>query len=89
MIFDKVFEKFIEESPVSVMFRGTMESIFAPQKVDRLFRRTSVWQRESELLFSSCVEMLALVVTRSHKSVNAAYRAKLKKKEIAVSVNCL
>lgn len=87
MVFDEVFENFIEESPVSVMFRGTMENIFAAEKLDTLFRRTSVWQREGELLFSTCAEMLALVVVGSRKSVNAAYRAKLKREEVAVSVN--
>ncbi len=26
MVFDEVFEPFIDESPVSVMFRGTLET---------------------------------------------------------------
>ncbi len=41
MVFDKVFGPFIEQSPVSVMFRGTLENIFTARRLDGLFERTA------------------------------------------------
>ena len=86
MVFNEIFDPFIQRSPVSVMFRGTMENIFAAEKLDDLFNRTACWQYEGELLFSTCAEMLSLVVAGMRKSVNSAYREKAKAEEIAVSV---
>jgi hypothetical protein len=37
MFFDEVFRPFIEESAVSVMFRGTLENVFTSSRLDRLF----------------------------------------------------
>ena len=37
MVFNQVFQKFIEQSPVSVMFRGTLENVFAAERLDRIF----------------------------------------------------
>lgn len=86
MVFDEIFEPFIQESPISVMFRGIMENTFSAKAVDKLFNRTARRQREGDLLFSTCAEMLSLVVAGARKSVNAAYRVKKSKQEIAVSV---
>ncbi|NBD15728.1 MAG: hypothetical protein GVY04_06135 [Cyanobacteria bacterium] len=41
MVFGQVLERFIEESPVSVMVRGLMEKFLSPQKLDQLFERNS------------------------------------------------
>ena len=37
MIFDEAFESFIDESPVSVMFRGTLEAAFSSERLDQIF----------------------------------------------------
>jgi hypothetical protein len=37
-----IFEQFVEESPVSVMARGLMERVFAPERMDRLFETHAV-----------------------------------------------
>ena len=37
MILGECFEKFIERSPVSVMVRGTLERVFDPEKLERVF----------------------------------------------------
>ena len=37
MVFNQVLQKFIEQSPVSVMFRGTLENVFAAERLDRIF----------------------------------------------------
>jgi IS4 transposase len=78
-----IFERFVEHSPVSVMVRGLMERVFAPDKLDTLFEATAQVQYTRALLFSNLVEMMSLVVCGIHPSVNAAYRAKAK--ELGVS----
>jgi len=74
-----IFERFVEESPVSVMVRGLMERVFAPEQIDRIFEENAKVQYTRELLFSSLVELMSLVVCGIYPSVNAAYRAKAKK----------
>lgn len=44
MLLGKVFERFIDKSPVTVMLRGTMEYAFTPGCVDQLFRDNAVEQ---------------------------------------------
>jgi hypothetical protein len=84
MVFSEMMNRFIEESAVSVMFRGTLENVVTPQLLDEIFVRTAKRQRPGELLFSSIVSLLTLVTTRNRKSVNDAYQAK--KKQFTVSV---
>ena len=44
MILGQVFERFVAESPVSVMVRGLLETILSPQKLDELFEKNSKTQ---------------------------------------------
>jgi hypothetical protein len=37
MVLGECFEKFIAQSPVSVMVRGTLERVFDPEKLARVF----------------------------------------------------
>jgi IS4 transposase len=71
-----VFDAFVQESPVSVMMRGLMEVVFRPQRLDEIFESHAKRQYTRELLFSSLVNLLSLVVCNIHPSVNAAYKAK-------------
>jgi len=71
-----IFETFAKESPVTVMMRGLMEVVFRPERLDTIFAEHSKVQYERELLFSSLVNLLSLVVCGIHPSVNAAYKAK-------------
>ena len=87
MVFDEVFEPFIEESPVSVMFRGTLETVFSSERLDQLFEDVAERQYCGELAFSTCAELLSLVVTRIQPSVHAAYRKK--REDINVSVRSI
>ena len=82
-----IFERFVEHSPVSVMARGLMERVFARSSMDDLFEATAEVQYTRELLFSSVVELMSLVVCAIHPSVHAAYRAKVK--EMSVSLSAL
>ncbi len=87
MIFSPVFEQFVRSSPACVMHRAVMENVFAPAEVDAMFRRVAVAQYERELLFSTLVDLVGLVVCRVSKSVHAAYVRK--RQEITVSVRAL
>ena len=84
MVFGEIIDRFVEESAASVMFRGTLENVVTAELLDEVFVETAKRQRCGELLFSTVVNLLALVATGSRKSVNDAYRAK--KKQFRVSV---
>jgi Transposase DDE domain len=87
MIFGEVFERFVASCPACVMFRALMDNLFAPAKLDALFHQAAQKQYERELLFSTLVELVTQVVTRSSKSVHAAYvKARAR---ISVSIRAL
>ena len=71
-----IFEQFIKESPVSVMMQVLMSHIFAPERMDRLFTKYAEEQYQQDLLFSSQVDLMSLVVCGIQKSVHAAYKAR-------------
>jgi IS4 transposase len=70
----RVFDPFLAGSPVSVMYRATLERILSAERMDAIFAQTAARQKAGELLFSSCVDLMALVVAKVRKSVHAAYR---------------
>ncbi len=41
MLLGQVFERFVQESPVSVMVRGLLEKFLCPQKLDELFEQSA------------------------------------------------
>jgi len=86
MFFDEIFQPFINKSPVSVMFRGTLENVFASPRLDKLFGDVAEKQYRGDLAFSTCAELLSLVVTRIQPSVHAAYK---KRDDIEVSVRSI
>jgi Transposase DDE domain len=75
MLFGPILDRFAKRTPVSVMVRGTLEYALAPDVLDALFRTTAEQQYEKQLLFSSVVDLMGLVVARVQPSVNAAYQA--------------
>ena len=87
MLFGKVFDRFIDKSPVSVMVRGLMERAFGHDDLNQLFTATAEAQYTRELLFSTTVEVMASVVCRVHRSVHAAYKDD--EENIGVSVRAL
>jgi IS4 transposase len=87
MILGEVIDRFIEQSAVSVMFRGTLENAVTAELLDEVFVKTAKRQRQAELLFSSVVDLLALVATGARKSVNDAYKAR--KEQFTVSVTAV
>jgi hypothetical protein len=75
MILGDVFERFAQDSPLSVMARGVMENALSPTLVDRLFDDVADKQYTRRLLFSSIVDLMSLVVCRIQPAVHAASQA--------------
>ncbi len=71
-----IFDAFVEASPVSVMMRGLMERIFNSSRMNQIFDKYSERQYEQELLFSTQVDLMSLVVCGMYPSVHAAYQKK-------------
>jgi len=83
-MFSEIFDRFATKSAVSVMFRGTLENAVTAELLDEIFSKTAKRQRCGELLFSSVVNLLAVVATGGRRSVNDAYLAR--EEEFTVSV---
>jgi Transposase DDE domain len=75
MLLGKIFERFADGSPLTVMLRGTLDYALRPELLDQLFADTAKLQYTHKLLFSTLVDVTALVVCRIHRSHNAAYQA--------------
>src|SRR2546422_9719712 len=70
----KVFARFVEKSPMSVMVRGTLERVLGADQLDAWFARTAQKQYTRTVLFSTVYDVLSQVVFRIKPSVRAAYR---------------
>jgi len=75
MLLSKVFERFVKQRPVTVMARAAMEHALAPEELDALFEANTDKQYTRELLFSSVVDLMGVVVAKVEPSVHAAYQA--------------
>lgn len=87
MSFEALMDRFAREAPVASMVRGLMSNVLSAKQLDTLFRDTAQRQYEDELLFSTVVELLGLVVTKSQPSLHAAYQTH--RQQIDVSVKAL
>lgn len=83
----RIFERFVEKSPVSVMARGLLERVLDPKTINEIFERVADRQYTRDLLFSAVFDLMSQVVCGSHKSLHAAYQAS--PQEIGVSVTSL
>jgi hypothetical protein len=75
MLLGKIFERFANGSPLTVMLRGTLEYALRPELLDQLFVETAQRQYTHKLLFSTLVDLTSLVVCRVQRSHHAAYQA--------------
>jgi len=83
----KIFERFVEISPISVMARGLLERLLNSNKINEIFEHAANRQYTRNLLFSTVFDLMTRVVCGSHKSLHAAYQAS--EQEISVSVTSL
>src|SRR4051794_15338954 len=75
MLLDAIVQRFVERSPMAVAVRGAFEYALDPMHPDALFVRVVGHRDDRELLFSTCVDLMATVVCRVKPSVHAAYQA--------------
>jgi hypothetical protein len=85
MLFGQIFERFVKHSPITVMARVLMERALNPDQLNELFYDAKVNQKTRELLFSSLVDLMALVVCNIRPKVNTAYRASLEEIEVSLT----
>jgi hypothetical protein len=64
----KVLERFVEQTPVTVMVRACMEHALPPAEPDVLFEMQAERGYTRQPLFSSVVELMSLVVTQTQPS---------------------
>lgn len=69
----ETFERFLQEAPISVMYRALLERAVDPHELDRLFESEATTQYTRELLFSTMVDLMATVVFGVKPSIRAAY----------------
>jgi hypothetical protein len=70
----KVFDRFVANSPISVMVRGTLERVLGADRLDAWFARTAQQQYTRTVLFSTVYDLRSQVVFRSKPSLRAASR---------------
>ncbi len=73
-MFSKIFQRFMDKSPVPVMVQVLLERTLSPDKLNSIFERTATEQYTRTLLFSTLFELLNLVIFKTFPSVNAAYK---------------
>lgn len=67
------YKRLVQEAPEAVMVRTVLEHALQPKAVDEVFEDCRDDQYTRTLLFSSIVALMALVVCRVRRSVNAAF----------------
>ena len=74
MWMDTVLDRFVEQSPFSVMTRATLENLFADTFLDQLFQDYAQVQYHKQLAFSTVTTLLTQVVLRYRPSLRSAYQ---------------
>lgn len=86
-MFQAVMERFSQQAPAALLFRGMVAWVFSDERLEEIFRQFKERQVESELLFSTMIRLLTRVVVGSKRSVNAAFVDM--KQEVGVSSQAL
>jgi IS4 transposase len=73
VVHSDVFERFTQGDTIPVMTQALMENALNPRVLDQLFEDVAQRQYTRELLFSSIVELMSVVVCGIRPSINAAY----------------
>ncbi len=87
MLMADIFEKFTKKAPVAVMARAALEFALEPTALDALFALHAERQYKRKLLFSTMLDVAALVVCRVQPSIRAAYQAM--RQQVPVSLTAL
>jgi hypothetical protein len=87
MSWNTMIDRFAKEAPVATMVRGLMANILSATELNAIFHDRAEQQWENELLFSTVVELLSLVVTKAKPSLHAAYQTH--REQLGVSAKAL
>jgi IS4 transposase len=83
-VVETMMELFSNLSPVTVMYRGVLESCLSDERLDSVFESRSQRQYCRELTFAQCTNLMLDVVSKIRPSMNAAFQAR--RESIPVSV---
>jgi IS4 transposase len=83
VVHNEVFERFTQGDTIPVIAQAVMENALSPAVIDELFESVAERQYTRDLLFSSIVELMSLVVCGIQPSINAAYA----KNAVAINVS--
>lgn len=72
----EIFQGFVEESPISVMVRGTLERVLGAEALDAWYEQTAQKQYTRSVLFSTLYELMSQVVFCIKPSIHAAYQGR-------------
>ena len=86
MVMDAVVQRFVEQSPATVMARLALQRALEPGWIDALFEQEREQQYTQELLFSTTVELMSVVAMGMRPSLHAAAKAC---KDLPVSVQAV
>jgi len=86
MVLDAVLARFVEQSPITVMAQLALERSLEPGWIDGLFEEHRQRQYTRDLLFSTTVDLMAVVAVGLQPSVHAAAQAR---KDLPVSLAAL
>src|SRR3954449_11558172 len=75
MVLDRIFERFAEQSPVTVMARAALEHALDPGAIDALFENVAERRYTRTLLFSTVVDLMGTVVCNVRPAIHAAFQA--------------
>ena len=70
-----VFDRFANKSPMALIAAIVLARVFAPEKLDDLFERTSGEQYTQDLLFSTVFDLMNRVVCAIEPSIHSAYQS--------------
>lgn len=86
MALDAVLQRFVEQCPIAVMARLTLERAISAAWVDEVFDQHRQRQYTREILFSTVVDLMALVAMGLRPSLHAAAKSS---KQLKVSMTAL
>jgi hypothetical protein len=75
MFMSVVFERFVKQAAISVMARATMQHALSSEPLDALFNEQAEQQYARDLLFSSVVDIMGVVVAKIQPSVHGAFQS--------------
>lgn len=86
MVMDAIVERFVKQTPITVMARLALQRALEPAWIDAVFEKHRQYQYKGELLFSTTVDLMSVVAVGMRPSVHAAFQAA---PDIPVSVQAL